>query len=40
MVGPRKRALALVDVVLAVKTVLVLMRIVREQVAVTRPICA
>jgi hypothetical protein len=30
MVGPRKRVLVLVDVVLAVKIVLVLMRIVRE----------
>jgi len=40
MVGPRKKVLALVDVVLAVKTALVLMRIVRDQVAVTRPIRA
>jgi len=41
MAGPRKKALlALVVVVLAVKIVLVLMRIVRERVVVNRPVRA
>ena len=40
MVGPRKRTLVLVDEVLAVKTVLVFRWNVREEVAVTKSICA